>query len=412
MTYDTQLDFLTRYYKKCNVQVLVLDPLGPMDKQIDLHFRESLGRNDEYFSALGHTFSDIAPYTIFRVTDQYLCSYLFLTYVDGRCPLVLTIGPYLTRNMSQDDIICHAEKMNLTPQQLGNYYMGLPVLANDSHVFSALYVFCEDIWGADIPLQLKDLNLALTGDAQPVDRSTPMSAKELTTHKQMIELRYAYENELMSAVSRGITLKAELQHPSAFPSFLDSRSPDPVRNLKNYCIIMNTLLRKAAEQGGVHPIHLDEMSRHFALKIEAFPTLAEGQGLMDEMFVAYCQLVKKHSSKNYSSLIQQTMIHIDSDLDGDLSLDVLANKLNVNGSYLSTLFKKEMGQTLTDYISAKRMTLAMKLLGTTQMQIQMVAQICGIPDVNYFTKKFKKATGRTPKEYRQALETMLARHTS
>lgn len=412
MTYDTQLDYLTRFYKKCNLQVLVMDPLGPMNKQIDLHFRESLGRNDEYFSALGYTFTDIAPYTIFRVTDQYLCSYLFLTYVDGRMPLLMTVGPYLSRSMSQDDIISHAEKMNLTPQQLGNYYMGLPVLANDSHVFSALYVFCEDVWGADKSLQLKDLNLALTGDAQPVDRSTPMTPKELATQKQMIELRYAYENELMNAVSRGITLKAELQHPSAFPSFLDSRSPNPVRNLKNYCIIMNTLLRKAAEQGGVHPIHLDEMSRNFAFKIEAFPTVAEGQGLMDEMFVAYCQLVKKFSSKNYSPLIQQTMIHIDSDLDGDLSLEVLAKKLNVNGSYLSSLFKKEMGQTLTDYITAKRMTLAMKLLGTTQMQIQMVAQICGIPDVNYFTKKFKKATGRTPKEYRQALETMLARHTS
>jgi hypothetical protein len=56
---------------------------------------------------------------------------------------------------------------------------------------------------------------------------------------------------------------------------------------------MNTLLRKAAEQGGVHPIHLDELSRQFALKIEAFSMLAEGQKLMDEMFVAYCQLVKK-----------------------------------------------------------------------------------------------------------------------
>jgi YesN/AraC family two-component response regulator len=99
-------------------------------------------------------------------------------------------------------------------------------------------------------------------------------------------------------------------------------------------------------------------------------------------------------------------------LDGDLRLEELAKKLNVNGSYLSSLFKKEMGQTLTDYITAKRMTLAMKLLGTTQMQIQMVAQSCGILDVNYFTKKFKKATGRTPKEYRQALETMLAKYTS
>lgn len=410
MAYQSQLDFLTKFYKKCNLQVLVLDPLGPVDKRIDYRFRESLGRNDEYFSALGHTFTDIAPYTIFRVMDQYLCSYLFLTYVDGRRPLLLTVGPYLTRTISQDEIVRHAEKMNLTPQQLGNYYMGLPVLANDSHVFSALYAFCEEIWGADKALQLKDLNLALTGDAQPVDRTAPMAPKELATHKQMVELRYAYENELMNAVSRGITLKAELQHPSAFPSFLDSRSPDPVRNLKNYCIIMNTLLRKAAEQGGVHPIHLDELSRQFALKIEAFSLLAEGQGLMDEMFVAYCQLVKKHSCKNYSALIQQAMIYIDSDLEGALSLNMLAAKLNVNSSYLSTLFKREMGQSITDYITSKRMTLAMQLLGSSKMQIQTVAQKCGVPDVNYFTKKFKKATGRTPKEYRQALETMLARH--
>ena len=133
---------------------------------------------------------------------------------------------------------------------------------------------------------------------------------------------------------------------------------------------------------------------------------------MDEMFVAYCQLVKKFSSKNYSPLIQQAIIYIDSDLEGDLSLNVLAEKLNVNGSYLSTLFKKEIGQTITDYVTNKRVTLAMRLLGTTKMQIQTVAQKCGIPDVNYFTKKFKKVTGRTPKEYRQALETMLARHTS
>jgi AraC-like DNA-binding protein len=371
-----------------------------------------MGRNDEYFSTLGHTSTDIAPHTIFRVMDQYLCSYLFLTYVDDRRPLLLTVGPYLTRTMNQDEIIRHAKKMNLAPQLLENYYMGLPVLTNDSHVFSALYTFCEEIWGADKALQLKDLNLELTGDAQPADHTAPMSQKELATHKQMVELRYAYENELMNAVSRGITLKAELQHPSAFPSFLDSRSPDPVRNLKNYCIIMNTLLRKAAEQGGVHPIHLDELSRQFALKIEAFSMPAEGQKLMDEMFVAYCQLVKKFSHNNYSHLIQQTIIHIDANLDGDLRLEELAKKLNVNGSYLSSLFKKEMGQTLTDYITAKRMTLAMKLLGTTQMQIQMVAQSCGILDVNYFTKKFKKATGRTPKEYRQALETMLAKYTS
>lgn len=412
MAYQETLSFLTHFYKKCNLQLLVLEPLAPMDRNIDFHFRESLGRNDEYFSAMERTILEIEPRTIFRVMDQYLCCYLFLAIIDRNKPIVLSVGPYLPRQMSQEDIITHANEMAITPQQLGNYYLSLPVLIKENPVFSALYAFCEEVWGDDGNYQMVDLNLALTGDAQPIDATKALSPTELATFKQMVELRYAYENELMNAVSRGITLKAELQHPSAFPSFLDSRSSDPVRNLKNYCIIMNTLLRKAAEQGGVHPIHLDEMSRSFAIKIESFIKLSEGQGLMDEMFIAYCQLVKKHSSKNYSALIQQTIIYIDSDLEGDLSLNILADKLNVNSSYLSTLFKKEMGQTITDYITAKRMTLAMRLLGSTQMQIQMVAQKCGIPDVNYFTKKFKKATGRTPKEYRQALETMLARHGS
>lgn len=412
MSYQSQLDFLTRFYRKCNLQMMQMDPLLPMDHNIDYRFRESLRRNDEYFSAIERTILEIAPRTIYRVTDQYLCCYLFLAFVSDGVPTVIAIGPYLPRQMSQEDIVVHAGKMSVTPQQLGNYYLGLPVLASDNPVFSALYAFCEQVWGENEDYQMEDLNLALTGDAQPIDSKKALTPTELATFKQMVELRYAYENELMSAVSRGITLKAELQHPSAFPSFLDSRSPDPVRNLKNYCIIMNTLLRKAAENGGVHPIHLDELSSHFARKIEAFTDLADGRGMMDEMFLSYCHLVKKHSVRNYSSLIQQAIIYIDSDLEGDLSLNTLAYKLNVNGSYLSNLFKKEMGQTLTDYITSKRITLAMRLLGTTKMQIQTVAQQCGIPDVNYFTKKFKKATGRTPKEYRQALETMLARHGS
>ena len=411
MAFEAQLSFLMKFYKKCNLQLLALDPWGPVDKNIDIRFRESLGRDSEYFTQLEHLATHSVPRTIYRIQDQYLCHYLFLQYTDEAHPVFLVVGPYLTRPMGQEDIIIHAEKMDITPQQLGNYYIGLPVLTKDSHIFSALYAFCELVWGTEEPLHMEDINMALT-EAGGSEGPSLLSPREFSTFKQMVELRYAYENELMSAVSRGITLKAELQHPSAFPSFLDSRSPDPVRNLKNYCIIMNTLLRKAAEQGGVHPIHLDEMSREFALKIEYFSALPEGQGLMDEMFVAYCQLVKKHSSKNYSPLIQQAMIYIDSDLEGDLSLNVLAEKLNVNGSYLSSRFKKEMGQTLTDYITAKRMTLAMRLLGTTKMQIQMVAQKCGIPDVNYFTKKFKKATGKTPKDYRQVLETMLARHTS
>ena len=110
-----------------------------------------------------------------------------------------------------------------------------------------------------------------------------------------------------------------------------------------------------------------------------------------------------HSMKGYSLLVRKILTRIDSDLASDLSLKTQAKQLNMNPSYLSSLFKKETGSTLTEYVNKKRIEHAIFLLNTTTMQIQTIAQACGITDVNYFTKIFKKQIGITPKEYRNKI---------
>ena len=79
----------------------------------------------------------------------------------------------------------------------------------------------------------------------------------------------------------------------------------------------------------------------------------------------------------------------------------IAEALALERSYFSSLFKKETGQTLTDYVNHRRIDYACHLLTTTRLQIQTVAQHCGIVDVQYFSKIFKRLTGKTPKAYRQ-----------
>ena len=116
-----------------------------------------------------------------------------------------------------------------------------------------------------------------------------------------------------------------------------------------------------------------------------------------------CLLVKKHSSNNYSLPVQRVITYIDTDLTADLSLKALSDSLNINPSYLSTLFKKEMGMTLTNYVNKKRIEHAVYLLSSTDMQIQNIAQYCGIPDVNYFTKIFKKVMNKTPSEFKEEI---------
>jgi YesN/AraC family two-component response regulator len=180
----------------------------------------------------------------------------------------------------------------------------------------------------------------------------------------------------------------------------ENRLPDRLRNLKNYCIITNTLLRKAAQQGGVHPVHLDQISSDFARRIEQLRTPEDAAAFVRTMMQAYCRLVKRHSMKNISPLVQKAMVYIENDLTGDLSLSTVARNNNVSPGYLSGLFKKESGQTFTAYVNGRRIHRAKHLLRTTNLQVQTIAQHCGILDFHYFCRIFKNAVGVTPTEYR------------
>lgn len=216
-----------------------------------------------------------------------------------------------------------------------------------------------------------------------------------------IEERYSNENELIHAVMHGQIHRVEEMLQNLDFSHFESRTSDPVRNMKNYAIIANTLLRKAAEQGYVSPPQLHALSEAFAKEIETATTEQAIFFILKNMARKYTLLVKNDSLKGYSPLIRKMLIHIDSDLSADLSLNAHAKLLHVNPCYLSTTFRKETGQTLTQYVMQKRMELAKNLLVTTEFQIQTVALHCGIHDICYFTKSFKKYTGMTPTAYRK-----------
>lgn len=70
-------------------------------------------------------------------------------------------------------------------------------------------------------------------------------------------------------------------------------------------------------------------------------------------------------------------------------------------NYLSKLFRKETGESLSEYIQNERMSLAKQLLLQREMSISRIAEETGYPSFAYFSKQFKKFTGMTPNEYRK-----------
>ena len=150
----------------------------------------------------------------------------------------------------------------------------------------------------------------------------------------------------------------------------------------------------------MHPLYLDRMSSQYARRIETSEKLDQTTSLIGDMIRAYCRLVHTHAGQQYASAVQKTLAYIDANLSGDLSLPHIASVVGVSSGYLSTLFHRETGYTLAEYINSQRMKAAQQLLRSTRLQVQTIAQHCGISDVNYFSRLFKKHTGLTPREYR------------
>ena len=85
----------------------------------------------------------------------------------------------------------------------------------------------------------------------------------------------------------------------------------------------------------------------------------------------------------------------------ELCLENIAENVYLSPNYLSSLFKKKMGKTISQYITDVRVQHAKELLRDRSMKLYDVAIKTGYKDANYFTKIFKKAVGVTPSEYRE-----------
>lgn len=403
MFYEKELDFLKRIYEKYKMSVITFDPTVPMEGITGAELLKALGRD-----VSDMTFKDavgsIEDRTVYRITDTFQCNYVFLKLPKNKDGFVLMIGPYATEPVEEEKVMEYAELLGAGPKQtaqMTRYYKNIPLIPESSRLFTVIDAFCDVIWEGDASAYVTiSKNEELPFSSVSIPELSEEEHPELDMG--MMERRYQLENDIMEAVKHGQTYKSEMFVSAFSPGAFEQRLSDSVRNAKNYMIIMNTLLRKAAEQGGVHPFYLDKMSSKYAAEIEGIKNIKTLPYFMKKIFEDYCKLVNKHSTKNYSTLVKNVIIYVDADLTADISLKKLAEMNGVSSTYLSTVFKKETGKSFVDFVNSKRVDQAKHFLKTTGLQIQTIAQHCGFLDVQYFAKVFKKYTGMTPRAYRES----------
>lgn len=88
----------------------------------------------------------------------------------------------------------------------------------------------------------------------------------------------------------------------------------------------------------------------------------------------------------------------------ELSREEFAKQVYMSPDYLTKLFRKETGMSLSDYIIQKRISIAKQLLATTGLSMVEISRRTGFSYSSYFTRIFKKKTGMTPQQYRESLQ--------
>ena len=394
--YSSQLSFLQQLLKNMHISCcIVADPEQSIDPSIDLQLRAQLYGLENYSGFLQNSMLSARARTVYRFYDEYDCHYIFLRLPEQGH--FLFIGPYL---LSIPDKAAMARK-DLTKEQLHRlqqHYYALPLIEDENLLLIMANTFAGHLWGEDFSMEHVDF--PIPDRYEPIAfHATPRQNSE--SELAALERNYANENLLMEAVSKGKLHKVTAMASTVYTNGAEQRLADSIRDRKNYLIILKTLLRKAAEKGGVHPLHIHGVSAHYADRIENIRTIKQSLTLQEDMIRSFCKLVKNHSLNKYSYYVGQAITIVQYDLTADLRLQTIADKLSVNSSYLSSLFHREYGCTLTEFVNRQRIEHGLQLLRTTDKPVQQIAGECGIHDVNYFIKLFKKQTGFTPNGYRR-----------
>lgn len=173
-----------------------------------------------------------------------------------------------------------------------------------------------------------------------------------------------------------------------------------LRSEKNLMITGIALVCRAAIEGGLNQETALTLSDFYIQQIEELTHLNEILQLMEAAIFDFTRRVHQLNEQKYSAAIVACQHYIDNHLYGEITLERLADVCHLSASYLSTLFKKEVGTPISEYIQRQKIDEAKKLLAFTDYAISEIAAWLNFNDQSYFIKVFKKYEGITPKHFR------------
>ena len=178
-------------------------------------------------------------------------------------------------------------------------------------------------------------------------------------------------------------------------------SKNAVTNMKYHFVITTAMITRLCKQNGMEMEQAFRLSDFYIQKLDGIHTVEEVQSLHDEMVMDYTEKMRRYFRDNtYSKHINESKEYIYSHIKERITIEDLADSLGVSASYLSRLFKKETGISVSAYIRRQKIEMAKNLLQYSDYPIIEIANRLSFSSQSHFIQQFREVTGMTPGKYR------------
>lgn len=327
------------------------------------------------------------------ILDSLALSWLAVPYtVNGVLLYVYIIGPIFSSEISEENMlksIRGTSVPNAWKKELAEHLKCFPVVQHTIFLqYGTLLNYCV----TERKILSSDIQISKSGKRYDVPKD------ELGIHKP--HSSFAFEQEIFRAVETG-----NIQYKkSNYPIIVGKLSMgDPLRQIKNEMIIYISLSARAALRGGLPDKTAYSVCDTYIQMIEEETNPADVLRYGQHAYNDFLQRVYKHKmSVGLSREIHNCLSYIENHLSEKIDFSEMAAELGYSRNYLSSKFTKEMGMTLSNYIVQQRIEFAKIWLRGTRRSISDIAFTLQFGSNSYFSTVFRKAVGVTPSEYRDA----------
>ena len=189
--------------------------------------------------------------------------------------------------------------------------------------------------------------------------------------------------------------------------FLDTEgvgvlSKDPVTNLKYHFVVTAALMSRICTENGMEMELSFRLSDYYIGKLDFLDTREDIEEWHNKMILDYTkrmQVLKQNAA--LSRPISECINYIYAHIKERITIDDLANVTGNSPSYISRLFKSEMGISASEYIRKVKIDKAKNLLRFSDFSMVEIASYLSFSSQSHFIKLFSEETNMTPKKYRK-----------